>query len=153
MGSFRDKPVITHILYHPLPIRIPPNMAIKLKISFFFFSLVVTLNYFLQKRNFQEGLTFPCYWLLAQYRFWQQFLIFKKDILTLTGTRRWGAFVTFLLSPVISCCSRSQMVRFSAHMFVFLGDHHSWPAWQKSMCEEMKCTGPGLDHHYSGEHF
>lgn len=43
-GSFKDKPVITHVFYHPLPVGIQHSVAIctsgiTLKISFFFFSL------------------------------------------------------------------------------------------------------------------
>lgn len=130
MGSFKDKTVITQILYHPLSTTIPPSVAIctpgiKFKIHIRFLS-----SSFFKGETFKRVLDFLAVTLLACYSR-QQCFIFKKDISTLTGGRRREAFVALISSPVIFSCSGSQMVRFSAHMFVFLRDHHAWPAWHK----------------------
>ncbi len=82
---------------------------------------------------------------LALFSFRQQCFIFKRDILTLTGSGRGGTFVTLLLSPAIFRCRGSQMVRFSAHMVVFLRDHHSWPAWQKNKKQKTKKQNKNRD--------
>lgn len=102
----------------------------KPKMSFFFLFLCGDFPCFSSTNipDYQESLTSPSTTLFSPH---SAAFIFKRDILTLTGGRRGGTFVTLLLSPVIFSCRESQMVRFSAHMVVFLGDRHSWPAWHK----------------------
>lgn len=140
----RDKSIITFytdVISFPFPIIVSvaiytSGIGPRTQTYNEFFSLFPRSDFpcFSSKRNFtpKSGLNISfAITLLALCSFRQQCFIFKRDILTLTGGRRGGTVVTLLLSPAIFSCRGSQMVRFSAHMVVFLRDHHSRPAWQK----------------------
>lgn len=136
------------ILYHPLPITVPPSLAIctsgirprkhsNLKLVFFFSlpffcSLVVTFCSLKEETLLSRGPQIPSH-TVGSATVLTTVFYFKRDISTLTDGVRQGTFVTLLLSPVIVSSRGCQMVRFCAHMVVFLRDHRSWPAWRKKI--------------------
>ena len=83
----------------------------------------LSVLFYREKLHFREGLRnffFFCNHTVGSAQPLDNSVLFlKRDILTLTGGRRWGTFVTLLLSRVIFSCRGSQMVRFSAHMVLF----------------------------------
>lgn len=148
--SFRDKPVIIlHTDFISCPSHNYPtqcgylyvwNQSNTTNLKLVFVPLwCLSFLSFKKKLLFQEGLTFPCNHTIGNVQLLTTCFIFKRDILTLTGGRRRETFVSFFSSPAIFSCRASQMVRFSAHMVMFLRDHHFWPDWEKKHIKVARC--------------